>query len=188
MTEKIEIITPRLILRPASIEAAPEVQVAKEEMWPELQLWMSWAYDEQKPLEAMLDVIRGISDPCTILWGFRRDTGEFAVTTGVSENKDNPGTYETGYWCAKAHLGQGFATEATNAAIRYAFGARHAKAVTIHYYEGHDKSRRIIEKLRFTPMGVHPKSHKRCSDGVLLDSHGFIRTSLEGLPELDVSW
>ncbi len=188
MPEKIEIVTPRLVLRPANLEDAEEVQVAKEEMWSELQLWMSWAYEAQRPLEAMLEVIRGLSDPCTILWGFSRDSGAFAVATGVSENKENPGTYETGYWGARAHLGQGYATEATNAAIRYAFGEKKAKAVTIHYYEGNEKSRHIIDKLGFTPTGIRPKRHKRCSDGVLLDSHAFVMSNIQRLPDLEVSW
>lgn len=62
-----------------------------------IRLWMSWAYDAQKPLNAMLDVIRELTDPCTIFWGFRRDTGAFAVATGLHEHKDAPGMFETGY-------------------------------------------------------------------------------------------
>ncbi len=182
------ITTPRLVIRPANMTDLPQVQAAKEAMWPELQQWMSWAYDDQKPLAALEKTIGEATDPCTLLWGFCRETGDYVVSTGLSPQPDNPDIYETGYWVAKTYLRRGFATEATNAAIRYAFGAKAAKAVTIGYFEGNDKSRAIIEKLGFAPLDVRIAAHKRCSDGEVMDEYKYIRTEIDGLPDLDVIW
>jgi len=58
---------------------------------------------------------------------------------------DEQDFYETGYWVAPKYAGQGMATEAANAAIRYAFGHLGAKAITIGYFDGNEPSRRIVE-------------------------------------------
>ena len=80
------------------------------------------------------------------------------------------------------------ATEASNAAIRYAFGHLGAKAVSIGFFEGNEPSRRIVEKLGFRKLGVAHQAARRCLDGVKLDRHEYILTSAAALPELDVSW
>src|SRR6516225_12367188 len=85
------------------------------------------------------------------------------------------------------YAGQGMATEAANAAIRYAFGHLGAKAISIGYFDGNEPSRRIVEKLGFKKLGVAPQAVIRCLDGMKLDRHEYILTSPDALPELDVS-
>lgn len=184
----VEILTPRLLLRTPSLADAAAVQRAKEEMWHDLQLWMSWSYDDQKTLEATQKYIASAlgKSPHECLLGFRRDTGALAVSGGLAQ--ETPGVYMTGYWVPKDQQGHGFATEATNAMIRYAFAALDAKAVLINYHEGNDKSRKVIEKLGFAPDGVDVKGCKRCLDGLPLDKFNFRRANADGLPELEVSW
>src|SRR3954462_11464462 len=84
--------------------------------------------------------------------------------------------------------GRGMATEAANAAIRYAFGHLGAKAVSIGYFDGNEPSRRIVEKLGFQKLGVAHRAATRPLDGTKLDRHEYILTSLDPLPDLDVSW
>jgi RimJ/RimL family protein N-acetyltransferase len=185
----VEILTPRLVLRTPRLSDAPAVQAAKEEVWHDLQLWMSWSFDSQLPQAALEDYIRFSLEqsPWYSLYGFRRDTGDYVVSTGLAPC-DDPDSYVTGYWVAKPQLEQGFATEATNAAIRYAFGALKAKAMIIDHYEGNDRSANVIRKLGFTPEKVVSKGHKRCLDGTPLDIHKFRMDGPERLPPLDVSW
>lgn len=184
----VEIRTPRLILRTPVIGDAPEIQEAKREVWNELQLWMSWAYDDQRGLDASERFIHSslAKSPHYNLLGFCRATGKFVVSTGLCE--DAPGVYVTGYWVAKDFLGKGYATEATNAMIRYAFGALKARAVTINYYEGNHKSANVIRKMGFTFEKTVKGGHNRCLDGAPLDVHHFRRTDAAGLPPLEVSW
>lgn len=166
-------------------------QAAKEEAWPNLQRWIAWAFDDQRSRRATEDSIRHTMDyqaqPGIALAGFHRFNGEFAVRTALDVT-DEPDVYETGYWVAPQHAGQGMATEAANAAIRYAFGHLAAKAISIGYFDGNEPSRRIVEKLGFQKIGVARRAATRCLDGAKLDRHEYILTTPDALPELDVSW
>lgn len=190
MTEDkdIWIETPRLIIRSRTLADADDIQAAKEAVWPELQTWMSWAYDSEFGKDALLRTIHASiakNDPAEFLIGRCKPLGAFAVSTGINLND---GHYETGYWVAKDFLGKGYATEAANAVIRYAFNVMGIGEMHITYYEDNDKSRRVIEKLGFTKLRTEPKAKARCSDGVLLDVHRYVMTDPSVLPPLDVRW
>jgi len=185
------IVTSRLILRPLTLGDLDSIQAAKEEAWPDLQRWMSWAFDNQRSRQAMEDSIRRVMDyqnqPGIALAGFQRMNGDFVVRTAL-DLTDEEDVYETGYWVAPKYAGQGMATEATNAAIRYAFGHLGAKAITIGYFVGNEPSRRIVKKLGFQKLGIAQNAATRCLDDTKLDRHEYILTSPDALPELDVSW
>src|SRR5262249_12823490 len=124
MRHLMPIITPRLILRPPTLGDLDSIQTAKEEAWTDLQRWMTWAFDNQRSRQAMEDSIRRGMDyqnqAGIPLAGFHRINGDFVVRTALDVT-DEQDVYETGYWVAPEYTGRGMATEATNAAIRYAF-------------------------------------------------------------------
>jgi RimJ/RimL family protein N-acetyltransferase len=185
------IVTPRLVLRPPALGDLDSIQAAKEEAWPDLQRWMAWAFDDRRSRKATEDSIRRVADyqgqAGIALAGFHKINGDFVVRTAL-DITDEPGVYETGYWVARKYAGQGMATEATNAAIRYAFGHLGAKAVSIGYFDGNEPSRRIVEKLGFEKLGVAHQAATRPLDGAKFDRHEYILTSPDALPDLDVSW
>jgi RimJ/RimL family protein N-acetyltransferase len=191
MHHLMPIITPRLILRPPTLGDLDSIQTAKEEAWHDLQRWMTWAFDNQRSRQAMEDSIRRGMDyqnqAGIPLAGFHRINGDFVVRTALDVT-DEQDVYETGYWVAPEYAGQGMATEATNAAIRYAFGHLGAKAISIGYFDGNEPSRRIVEKLGFQKLRVAHNAATRCLDGAKLDRHEYILTSPDALPELEVSW
>ncbi|HEX4166726.1 MAG TPA: GNAT family protein [Bryobacteraceae bacterium] len=191
MRHSMPIVTPRLVLRPPTLDDVDAIQAAKEDAWDDLQLWMAWACDNQRPRQALEHSIRRSTDFQTqagiALAGFHRVNGEFVVRTAL-ELTDEADVYETGYWGARKYAGQGTATEATNAAIRYAFGHLRAKAISIGYFDGNDASRRIVEKLGFQKIRVARQAATRCLDGAKLNRHEYILTSPDPLPKLDVSW
>ena len=190
--KEIQIFTPRLILRPPVLDDAEEISLAKQEVWKELQRWMSWAYDGQETLEATRQYIKmtleELEKGYPHLLARHKSTGELVCSTGATSYPDDERSYSTGYWVAKKYLGQGFATEATIAAIRFAFEKLKARAVHIDYYEGNDKSRRIIDKLGFTFSHTVTEGHKRCLDGQPLDVHHYVMHDPALLPSLDVHW
>lgn len=100
------------------------------------------------------------------LAGFHRLNGDFVVRTAL-DLTDEPDVHETGYWISRKYAGQGMATEAANAAIRYAFGHLGAKAIGIGYFDARQAA-------------------TRCLDGTRLDRHEYILTSPDVLPRLDV--
>lgn len=143
MSDILEIETDRLILRHPTIDDAETITRAKQDIWPELQQWMSWSSDGQEKLDATIDFIQGKIGKNSLI-GFLKDTGEFALMSGLTP-QTAPDEYETGYWAAKNQRGKGYAAEATNAAIRFAFEQLKAKVIHISYFSGNEKSMRIIE-------------------------------------------
>ncbi|MGD0306596.1 MAG: GNAT family protein [Candidatus Acidiferrales bacterium] len=162
------IVTPRLILRPPTLDDLDSIQSAKEEAWSDLQLWMTWAFDNQRSREAMENSIRRVMDyqnqAGIALAGFHRINGDFVVRTAL-DLTDEQDVYETGYWAAAKYTGRGMATEAANAAIRYAFGHLGARAISIGFFDGNEASRRIVEKLGFQKLRVAHNAAIRCLDG-----------------------
>lgn len=191
MLHIMPIVTPRLVLRPPTLSDLDAIQAAKEDAWHDLQLWMAWAVDDQRPRQALEQSIRRVMDfqnhPGIALAGFHKINGDFVVRTALDLTGEAD-VYETGYWMNPKYAGQGMATEAANAAIRYAFGHLGAKAISIGHFDGNDASRRIVEKLGFQKIGVARQAATRCLDGTNLDRHEYILTSPDALPELDVSW
>ena len=185
----IRIETDRLSLRVPVIEDAVEVNSAMNEVWHDLQMWMSWAYDGENTLEATCNYFamapQLIKDGGLPLLAFCRDSGKFVVATGLT-NRD--GIPITGYWVAKDFLGKGYATEATNAVLRYAFGALGLQLVGTEHYGGNEKSRRIIERLGFTHIKTTSKTKARCLDGTLLDEYFYEMRDPSVLPDLKVKW
>ncbi len=190
MIENIRILTPRLEIRAPRLEDAEKITAAKQEIWDELQEWMSWAYDDEKSLEATKEYIvrrtTDLKDGNLPLIGLCRETGKFVVSTGLNIHKGV--TAETGYWVAKEFQGKGYATEATNAAIRYGFHALGLKDVTAGYYDDNEKSRHVLEKLGFTKTDFLEMVWPRCSDMSLMDKHCYEMTDPSVLPPLEVSW
>lgn len=178
------IITKRLILRPPILDDLEAIQNAKTAVWPELQKWMSWSSDDQASIEATKAFIE--NESIGAICGFDKVSGDFIVASGLTPK--GLGHYETGYWVAPDYLGKGYATEVTNALIRYAFNALNAKSVGICYFEGNAKSRNIIHKLGFDENGIVEKSHRQFSTGTMLDEYKFIRRNDDNLPELEVTW
>src|SRR5206468_8619637 len=101
------------------------IQAAKEDAWEDLQRWMAWAFDNQRSRQALENSIRRTmnyqSQAGIALAGFHRTNGDFVVRTAL-DLTDEADVYETGYWVSPKYARQGMATEAANAAIRYAFG------------------------------------------------------------------
>jgi len=191
MRHLMPIVTPRLVLRPPIPGDLDAIQAAKEDAWSDLQLWMAWAFDSQLPRQALEQSIRLTmnfeSQPGIALAGFHRINGDFVVRTALDPT-DEEDVYETGYWVAPKYAGQGMATEAANAAIRYAFGRLGARAISIGHFDGNEPSRRIVEKLGFQKLRVARHAATRCLDGTKLDRHEYILTSPDALPKLDVFW
>ena len=191
MRHLMPIVTPRLVLRPPTLDDLDSIQAAKEDAWNDLQLWMAWAFDNQRSRQAMEQSIRRVMDfqsqAGIALAGFHKINGDFVVRTTLDVTHEAD-VYETGYWVARKYAGQGMATEAANAAIRYAFGHLGARAISIGHLDGNDASRRIVEKLGFRKLGIARQASTRPLDGTKLDRHEYILTSPNALPKLDVSW
>ncbi|MGW1957653.1 GNAT family N-acetyltransferase [Streptomyces sp. NPDC001920] len=84
-----------------------------------------------------------------------RSTGELAGFTGLSVPAFLPEVLpavEVGWRLGRSHWGQGLATEAAAAAVRFAFEERRLKRIVSISQVGNDASERIMTKLGMRPF------------------------------------
>lgn len=71
---------------------------------------------------------------------------------GIAPGEVNGG--ELGYWIARAHWGQGYATEAARAVLSVAQALQHDRIEASHFLDN-PASGRVLRKLGFKPTGEH---------------------------------
>ena len=185
------IVTPRLILRPPMAGDGADVYAAKMESWTELNRYMPWAKvkgtaeeDEASVREAQA---RFVKREDMRLHGYCRETGRFIIGTGLHRFDWNIRRFEIGYWVRTSEHRKGYAAEAANALIRYAFNQLSARAVAIDVADGNTPSMGVAEKLGLVKEGV-TKCDLMLPDGRVVDRHVWSCTDTKGLPPLDVKW
>lgn len=187
------IVTPRLILRPPQAGDGAALADAKRASWPELKPWMPWATGKVEDISDETDEImcrtkyaKYLLREDLMMFAFDRAANKLVASTGLHRMDWRARMFEIGYWVRSDETGQGYATEVTNALLRYAFNQLGANRIYIAHDDANDASRAVIEKLGFVKEG-----HTRLSDirsDRLSGTMHYARYDLEGLPELDVRW
>lgn len=77
--------------------------------------------------------------------------GTLVGAVGYVPNDD--GSAEIGYWIGRPWWGQGFASEAAAALVRYCFAKAGFKRLTCCHFDDNAASARVIQKLGFRPNG-----------------------------------
>ena len=86
----------------------------------------------------------------------------------VSDAANDGAALELGYWIARAHWGQGYATEAGAAVLEIAATLGHRELVASHFLDN-PASGRVLRKLGFEPTGrVEPRWS--CGRGAMADA------------------
>lgn len=183
--------TPRLFIRNPLPGDGKAMFDAKVESFDELSKWMPWAKEpgteEYSEEVARKSFAQFILREDLMMLVFEKETGKKIASSGLHRMDWDRGYFEIGYWVRNSETGKGYATEITNALLRYAFGALGAKKVSITHAGGNIGSQRVIEKLGFIPMGI-VKDGTVLPSGVMADHHWYARHDTEGLPDLDVTW
>jgi RimJ/RimL family protein N-acetyltransferase len=185
--------TPRLLIRPKQPGDGITTAAAVEETWNDLHQWMSWAERlEDNTAEAQEIRTRQVMASFLLrqelnLLGIELLTGLPVLWCGFHNIDWTTRQCETGFWVRSAAQRKGYATEATNALLRFAFGPLRMRRVGITHAAGNEASRRVIEKLGFTPEGVQ-RAAMAIPGGRIVDRHVYSRLDAAELPELAVSW
>lgn len=154
------ITTQRLVMRPLREDDAERIFPYVSD--PEISRFMSWlphqSLDDTRGFIA--DVARRMADGATIAWLVsERASGEVCglvsliaiVRTHRALRYDKA---ELAYWLGSAFRGRGYATEACNAALSYAFETMELNKVTVAHAAENQNSRNLIERLGFRRVGV----------------------------------
>jgi RimJ/RimL family protein N-acetyltransferase len=185
--------TPRLLIRPKRPGDGASIVAAVIETWDDLHRWMAWAENlddftvEQQEIRIRQQMARFILREEFNLLGVEIATGHPVIWCGFHDIDWKGHQCDTGFWVRKSAQGRGFASESTNALLRYAFGALGMRRVGITHSEDNRASRRIVEKLGFSPDGID-KAANLLPGGRIVDRYCYARLDLSGLPPLDVEW
>jgi RimJ/RimL family protein N-acetyltransferase len=100
-------------------------------------------------------------------------------SAGLGEHDSEP---ELGYWIARPHWGQGYATEAAGAVLRIARTLGHTRLTAGHFADN-PASGRVLRKLGFVPTGrISPRYS--CARRMLVDSVEYaLALDAEGDPQ-----
>lgn len=185
--------TPRLLIRPKQVGDGASTSAAVAETWDKLHKWMRWAESREAfTAEAMEIRNRHVMASFILregieLIGLEAATGEAVIWCGLHDIDWQGRQCDTGYWVRKSAQGRGFATEAANALVRYAFGALGMRRIGLTHSRGNEASRRIAEKLGFALEGVQ-RGANILPGGKTADRCCYARFDVAGLPDLDVKW
>ena len=185
--------TPRLLIRPKQPGDGEANIPAITETWDDLHQWMRWAERldeftvEEQEIRVRQQMAAFLRREEFNLIGIEIFSGEPVIWCGLHDIDWKARQCDTGFWVRKSAQRRGFATEATNALLRYAFGALGMHRVGITHSKGNEASRKVVEKLGFLPEGVQRLANL-LPNGRLADKHLYARFNVAGLPSLNVSW
>lgn len=193
------ITTPRLIIRPTQAGEGAELNASILETFDELRVWMPWA-DHRPTLDESEESVRRAHARWILREDLRmsifdRATGKFAGGTGLHRINWSLPAFEIGYWLRKCFVGKGYATEATHALTRFAFGQLQARRVELRCDPRNERSLAVFKRLGFDCEGRLRGNALPAGSGVpgsgvneTRDTLVYSRLGIEGLPELEVSW
>lgn len=112
---------------------------------------------------------------------FRRDTGEFVAQIYVGPGDWILPQFYLGYFVDVDHEGQGYVTEAAQAALHFTFNNLQAHRVTLHCDDTNQRSYRVAERCGFVREG-HVRENKKNPDGTITGTlqYGLLRRDFTG--------
>jgi RimJ/RimL family protein N-acetyltransferase len=134
--------TPRLVLRPKQVGDGAITAAAVAETWDELHKWMRWAEhrdaftDECMEIRNRRVMASFILREGIELMGVEAATGRVVIWCGLHDIDWQGRQCDTGYWVRKSAQTQGFATEGTNALVRFGFGALGMRRIGLTHSAG----------------------------------------------------
>ena len=143
--------TPRLLIRPKQVGDGATTSAAVAETWEDLHQWMRWAENRHDFTAERMEIRNRHMMASFILRqeieliGVEATGGISVVWCGLHSIDWHGRQCETGYWVRKSAQLRGFATEAANAMVRYAFGALGMRRIGLTHSAGNEASRRIAE-------------------------------------------
>lgn len=145
--------TDRLILRSWCDDDAPALfELARNPRVGPAAGWQPHANVEESR-QIIRDVLAG---PCTFATFQRADgalAGCFGLTPASASDVASAGEAELGYWLGVSFWGKGLATEAARELVRYGFEDLGLSAIWACYYDGNERSHRVMEKLGMAYVG-----------------------------------
>ncbi len=146
----MELETKRLLLRPWRLEDADDMY----ELARDPEIGAGCGFNAHKSIEESRDIVRMFMDSRATFAVVPKDLGRVVGTAGLKLGDEcSLGSSEDegdiGYWIGKPFWGNGYAPEAVSALLKLAFEELRLKRVWAGYFDGNDRSKRVLEKRGF---------------------------------------
>ncbi|MDY7109802.1 MAG: GNAT family N-acetyltransferase [Planctomycetota bacterium] len=154
--------TDRLILRPFTVDDAPDVQrLAGDRAVADTTLLIPHPYPDGLA-EDWITTHRPVfqAGEGAVFAITRRDDGALVGAIGLSITPAHQRA-EMGYWVGRPYWNQGYATEAAAAALDYGFHTLRLNRVHAHHFARNPASGRVLEKIGMKAEGVAPQHVKK---------------------------
>ena len=156
--------TERLLLRPGWAEDASALAraIADEQVVRQLSTapWPYRAADATAFLAAPKDPVL----PSFLILARTADTPQLVGSCGLARRPSGRVRVELGYWIARQHWGQGYATEAGQALVDIAATLGLAE-LEASYFVDNPASGRVLDKLGFVASGIVAPRYSCARDG-----------------------
>ncbi|MGH2595079.1 MAG: GNAT family N-acetyltransferase [Actinomycetota bacterium] len=143
------LVTERLYLRRSLPEDAETISGYRSD--PDVHRYQGWERTDPDGVRAEIREMSGRSPGSPGGWVQlsveKRDGNELVGDVGLSPAEDEPGVIKVGYTVAPAFQGLGYATEAIDALVAYAFDALGAEVVRAYASAENVASLRVAEKV-----------------------------------------
>lgn len=163
------ITTERLILRPFTLDDAPEL--ARAINAPEIAantLNISYPYEEHLAVDWINGLEERYLNGVNVNFAITlRSTGEIGGSIGLVINQRHQHA-EMGYWLAVPLWGQGYMTEAACACLEFGFVTLGLHRIYAGHYARNPASGRVMQKMGMTYEGTF--RHHLLKDGVFEDN------------------
>lgn len=168
--------TERLLLRAPAPDDVEEVQEAIEESFEELHPWIPWAAQPQTFEETLEFLVKAQADfergENYVVLGWLRDSGRFALGTGLHPRNPKVPAFEIGYWCRTSLVGRGLVLEGVRAMMHLGVANLGAQRLEIRCDPRNERSARVAERAGFEHEATLRRSY-RANDGALADSRVY---------------
>jgi ribosomal-protein-alanine N-acetyltransferase len=156
--------TPRLLLRPFAPGDAPTVErLAGDPLVADTTLSIPHPYPPGGAVEWIGSHTEDWRDGRRLTLAVTR-AGELLGAVALAIHAQHA-RGELGYWIGRAFWGQGYATEAAGAVVRFGFAQLGMNRIQAHHFTRNPASGRVMQKLGLQLEGIHRQAFRRPGRG-----------------------
>jgi len=177
VAERPTIETERLILRPFTMDDAPELQrlagdrdiasTTSEGEIPEPNMAKQWIKIRQDRFD------RGESVDFAII---HREWGVLIGAIGLGMENKQDESMQLGYWLGKQYWNNGYCTEASHAVLRYGFGVLGLHRIYARHFTRNPASGRVLQKIGMKHEGTLREAFKKWGKFEDLECYGILKS------------